>query len=985
MESVIDPSVFCMIEKSDVKKQTIVAFDVSVSMKYGPKCLYNCSCKGTDVGVICAVKKLTNVTDQVIIFPFGPNEEEIPLNIETFKKKFSNEDSYISSTNPIGINSALKYSSVQQNSCNFIIVSDGSFDTNKPGDKSTTYKIKLFKEYLEDSNLSKIASITILFINGSSETTMNQVTNDVTLILEKLPNAIPLSSILMENSSMLSEQIDKLSVGNSYIVPTNHFDAFGLFTFDKNMTASALKKHLENYPIMSEQLFNQMIDILQNRPSLAITSRVYVVLHNALGYLFGKDYHDKISQLKPKASKENIPYLDELFKSAKTDIVEFNAVLKTIEDISVGKYVLNLQKVSSDNVIEAIKDGSFYKLKTLIENILQSDHFYTKNTECEGMCVLDETCSAKQHQKALKTMFSQKGPILLVGYPLLFVVATFLTNGMKLEQIVMNMFMSFLQNPKFLINIGFANGKFELPHQILSPPMLNVVTKVINMYSDVIFSNDIITKGIVMKAFESINRVVSYHCAFSKLLYNGCNIDVTLPKQIPRKIGCIALVGPYYTDPQPNLPSIVLTLSKNENGIKCVYLDRSGLANEYGNYDTHCISENNLTFLSESLFSKENITCGSILNNKIVKDIYDVLTKMQSDGTRGLLGHEMKRGALKKDILLNSNIDRIKFLIPENLKYSDNLITVNVPVTIPKDIMALIISRNLGLPNMEQILKEFSVKMGTNFNSALITAAKNDSEIIMQYTYYSESHNIVISPEKICEIMQKFRDLFIQNGIAFPPVIKVTDFVCEICYENCEKNDVHYGCGHYFCGGCHTSYREIPKPGKLFNSNTWNCPLCRFVTVEKHDDKRVVEYFNKYPDGTPPKNGARCCEMCTVIFANQLSCGDNPENIPKLCEVCRPVENITKCPECTFPYERTSGCDHITCPKCDNHFCHICQFSLKNIPGISNRNLFSWLNGKYWACGKSCNVNYVIQEYDGQSNDTDNDSEFESDFSDSDS
>ncbi len=964
---------FVIIKREESEMEVIMVYDISQSMVYNskPKCKNTCLCKGTNIVALCAVNYLRSKIEGLAIFTFGPvKQEELQCNIDVFKGTFSKLSSYVSGTCTIGIQYALNYATTRGKKYNFIIVSDGEFNDRKE-----------FKTYLENGNLSLINSITLLFVNGTAQRDIDNVTNDITLILEKLPNAIPLSSIIMTNSCILNEQIDKLSFGNSYIVPSTHFDAFGLFTFDKNMTSSALKKHLENYPEMSGHLFDQMIDILQNRPSLAITSRVYVVLHNTLGYLFGKTYHDKISQLKPKASIENIPYLDELFKSAKTDIVEFNAVLKTIQDISVGKYVLNLQKVSSDDIIEAIKDGSFYKLKALIENVLQLDHFYTKNTDCEGMCVLDETCSAKQYQKALKTMFAQKGPILLVGYPLLFVVSTFLTNGMKLEQIVMNMFMTFLQNPKFLVNIGFVNGKFILPHQILSPPMLNVVTKVINMYSDVIFGSDIITKAIVMKEFESINRVVSYHCAFSKLLYNGFSIDATLPKQIPRKIGCIALMGSYYADPQPNLPSIVLTLSNSAFGIKCVYLDRHGLENEYGNHDTHCISENNLTFLSNSLFSSENISIGHILNNKTVKDIYDVLTKMQSDGTKGLLGLEMKRGALKKDILLNSNIDRIKFLIPENLKYSDTLITVTVPVTIPKDIMALIISRNLGLPNMEQVLKEFSVKMGTNFAVALVTSAKNDSEISMQYAHYSVSHNIIIPNKTICDIMQKFRDIFLKNEIAFPPVIKVTDFVCEICYENCEKKDIHYGCGHFFCGECHTSFREIPKPGKIFNSNTWNCPLCRFVTVEKHDDKRVVEYFMKYPEGTPIKHGARCCEMCTVIFASPLGCGDNSENIPKLCEECRPVENITKCPNCISPYERTSGCDHITCPTCDNHFCHVCQFSLKNIPNIVNVNLFNWLEGKYWNCGKSCNVEYVIKEYNGQTND---DSDFDSDFSDSD-
>ena len=57
-------------------------------------------------------------------------------------------------------------------------------------------------------------------------------------------------------------------------------------------------------------------------------------------------------------------------------------------------------------------------------------------------------------------------------------------------------------------------------------------------------------------------------------------------------------------------------------------------------------------------------------------------------------------------------------------------------------------------------------------------------------------------------------------------------------------------------------------------------------------------------------------------------------------------QNILKfwpCPTCLTPIEKNDGCNHMTCTKCDQHFCWVCKKALES---DKYRDHFADINGR---------------------------------------
>ncbi len=204
--------------------------------------------------------------------------------------------------------------------------------------------------------------------------------------------------------------------------------------------------------------------------------------------------------------------------------------------------------------------------------------------------------------------------------------------------------------------------------------------------------------------------------------------------------------------------------------------------------------------------------------------------------------------------------------------------------------------------------------------------------------------------------------------------------LCEICLEEFNnKNNNNYIqlkiCGHYFCVEC--LKMQIINDIKYLKNIPLTCIKCKTyisnndifeIFIEDTEDynnltrslincfmlknknfnwcpnfrKNCIYVYNKnnYPD----KNIINCpnclCKICTIC--NEMIDLNKEHNkncrkklFSKLNKEDRKwlIENSKNCPICNTPYEKTNGCNHMTCIICNPqiHFCYICGTILNPI------------------------------------------------------
>ena len=167
---------------------------------------------------------------------------------------------------------------------------------------------------------------------------------------------------------------------------------------------------------------------------------------------------------------------------------------------------------------------------------------------------------------------------------------------------------------------------------------------------------------------------------------------------------------------------------------------------------------------------------------------------------------------------------------------------------------------------------------------------------------------------------------------------------CSLCFSNVRKSELRQsacgrsGCKQPICQSCLQSWYGINAPGRIINVAAVNCPFCR-----RKPAASTVRPFRLDTCGDLRK---AVDESGIWIYAWCLACGFAKEHIERVCaagpppalagwvcEGCRPAvqggskENelgkIKMCPECGVATEKTSGCDHISCP-CGAHWCYVC-------------------------------------------------------------
>lgn len=191
---------------------------------------------------------------------------------------------------------------------------------------------------------------------------------------------------------------------------------------------------------------------------------------------------------------------------------------------------------------------------------------------------------------------------------------------------------------------------------------------------------------------------------------------------------------------------------------------------------------------------------------------------------------------------------------------------------------------------------------------------------------------------------------------------------CPVCFDNITV-PLSLPCGHKYCETCMSNYLLAAIDTRFFPltclGNEGRCrdkiPLTvakKMLTAPDFDrlletafkafiDTHPTEYhhcptpncmqiYRSAPPGTVlqcPSCLLRICPQCHAEYHDGLSCPDR-DGHDALFHKWAETRDLKYCPSCKIPIERSEGCNHVTCTKCQTHICWECMKTFPRGEGI---------------------------------------------------
>jgi hypothetical protein len=161
---------------------------------------------------------------------------------------------------------------------------------------------------------------------------------------------------------------------------------------------------------------------------------------------------------------------------------------------------------------------------------------------------------------------------------------------------------------------------------------------------------------------------------------------------------------------------------------------------------------------------------------------------------------------------------------------------------------------------------------------------------------------------------------------------------CSLCAESLKAPQLFTACGNdkctqRICDRCGINWYSKNRPGKKIYPRNLKCPFCsRFPTQEKTNRWGPFAMLLKNQEFRDRIIYGFCimCKKVDVIGDRQCcaNANDNQEEpVQFICSVCNSgTKDYKECPKCGVLTDKIEGCDHITCPNCNAHWCWKCRF-----------------------------------------------------------
>ncbi|KAI1074240.1 hypothetical protein F5B20DRAFT_564225 [Whalleya microplaca] len=170
--------------------------------------------------------------------------------------------------------------------------------------------------------------------------------------------------------------------------------------------------------------------------------------------------------------------------------------------------------------------------------------------------------------------------------------------------------------------------------------------------------------------------------------------------------------------------------------------------------------------------------------------------------------------------------------------------------------------------------------------------------------------------------------------------------ICSLCFSNFKKRDLHMacrrrGCAQQICIGCRQGWYGLNRRGRIINVAALSCPFCRrtpaanaisgvsgglnYLVNLRNAVEEAGSWIYGWCDGcgTAKRFMERVCAQGPPPALEGWNCDECREN-SSVASKPKDVKIIKYCPGCRTPTEKISGCDHIHCTICKNHWCFFC-------------------------------------------------------------
>ncbi|OAX40821.1 hypothetical protein K503DRAFT_848767 [Rhizopogon vinicolor AM-OR11-026] len=214
-----------------------------------------------------------------------------------------------------------------------------------------------------------------------------------------------------------------------------------------------------------------------------------------------------------------------------------------------------------------------------------------------------------------------------------------------------------------------------------------------------------------------------------------------------------------------------------------------------------------------------------------------------------------------------------------------------------------------------------------------------------------------------CEVVEK-----VQNRHAHRPAPS-PHLVCPVCFSEASV-PTRLSCGHRWCTSCLQGYLASAVENKAFPltclgndaSCTERIPLPLAKNILSGDDFTALceasfwsyvharsnefhhcptpdcaQVYRAVPVTTIlqcPSCLVRICSTCHTEAHDGITCEDRDTAQDKLFHEWAATHDVKNCPGCKTPIERSEGCNHMTCVRCQTHICWVCLETFPKGDGI---------------------------------------------------
>ncbi|KAG2120107.1 hypothetical protein BD769DRAFT_1023780 [Suillus cothurnatus] len=214
-----------------------------------------------------------------------------------------------------------------------------------------------------------------------------------------------------------------------------------------------------------------------------------------------------------------------------------------------------------------------------------------------------------------------------------------------------------------------------------------------------------------------------------------------------------------------------------------------------------------------------------------------------------------------------------------------------------------------------------------------------------------------------CEAVEKVQNRYTDNSTPSP------QSVCPVCFTEASV-PVILACGHTWCTSCLESYLVSAVENKAFpltclgddascmeristvlaqkilsgedftalcEASFWSYVHARTDEFHHCPTPDCAQVYRAVPGGVIlqcPSCLVRICSGCHTEAHDGLTCEERDQAEDKLYHEWAATHDVKNCPGCKTPIERSEGCNHMTCTRCQTHICWECLATFPKGDGI---------------------------------------------------